>query len=87
MSTSDDRDLGMHDRPKGLFCVGIDAYPALYAWAEGYPGFQGMKLEPFSPVGPLTHLGGGQHGRETEFGGGSTINLPDGGMRRWRGVP
>jgi spermidine dehydrogenase len=66
------------DRPKGLFCVGIDAYPALYAWAEGSPGFQGMHLEPFSPVGPLTHIGGGQHGRESEFGGGPTVNLPDG---------
>ena len=66
------------DGPKGLFCVGIDAYPALYAWAEGYPGFQGMNLEPFSPVGPLTHIGGGQHGRENEWGGGPTIDLPDG---------
>ena len=66
------------DRPKGLFCVGIDAYPALYAWAEGLPGFAGMDLEPFSPVGPLTYIGGGQHGREREFGGGPTINLPDG---------
>ena len=66
------------DRPKGLFCVGIDAYPALYAWAERYPGFQGMNLEPFSPVGPLAHIGGGQHGRETEWDGGPTIDLPDG---------
>ncbi|MYB06316.1 MAG: NAD(P)-binding protein [Gemmatimonadetes bacterium] len=66
------------DGPKGLFCVGIDAYPALYAWAEGYPGFQGMNLEPFSRVGPLTHIGGGQHGRENEWGGGPTIDLPDG---------
>ena len=66
------------DRPKGLFCVGIDAYPALYAWADGSPGFQGMSLEPFPPVGPLTHIGGGQHGRETEFDGGPTVNLPDG---------
>ena len=66
------------DRPKGLFCVGIDAYPALYAWAEGFPGFGGMELEPFSRVGPLTYIGGGQHGREREFDGGPTINLPDG---------
>ena len=66
------------DRPKGLFCVGIDAYPALYGWAEGYPGFQGMNLEPFSRVGPLTHIGGGQHGRENELDGGPTIDLPDG---------
>ena len=66
------------DRPKGLFCVGIDAYPALYAWAEGYPGFRGMNLEPFARVGPLAHIGGGQHGRESEWGGGPTIDLPDG---------
>ena len=66
------------DRPKGLFCVGIDAYPALYAWAERYPGFQGMNLEPFSPVGPLTAHRGGQHGREAEWDGGPTIDLPDG---------
>jgi spermidine dehydrogenase len=66
------------DRPKGLFCVGIDAYPALYGWAEGFPGFQGMNLEPFPRVGPLAHIGGGQHGRENEFDGGPTIDLPDG---------
>ena len=51
------------DRPKGLFCVGIDALPALYAWAMGYPGFQQLDLQPLSRVGPLTHIGGGQHGR------------------------
>jgi spermidine dehydrogenase len=66
------------DRPKGLFCVGIDALPALYAWAMGYPGFQRLSLRPLSRVGPLTHIGGGQHGREREFAGGPTIELPDG---------
>ena len=66
------------DRPKGLFCVGIDALPALYAWAMNYPGFQQLDLRPFSRVGPLTHIGGGQHGREQQFDGGPTINLPDG---------
>ncbi len=66
------------DRPKGLFCVGIDALPALYAWAMGYPGFQQLDLRPLSRVGPLTHVGGGQHGREREFAGGPTIELPDG---------
>jgi spermidine dehydrogenase len=79
-------DAGIHrdvlayldDRPKGLFCVGIDAYPALYAWAEGEPGFQRLQLEPFSSVGPLLHIGGGQHGRENGRGGGPTFNLPDG---------
>ena len=29
-------------RPKDLFCTGIDAVPALYAWEMGYPGFQGL---------------------------------------------
>ena len=66
------------DRPKGLFCVGIDALPALYAWAMGYPGFQQLDLQPLSRVGPLTHIGGGQHGRERQFSGGPTIELPDG---------
>ena len=66
------------DRPKGLFCVGIDALPALYAWAMNYPGFQQLDLQPFSRVGPLTHIGGGQHGRERQFDGGPTIELPDG---------
>ena len=28
-------------RPMGLFCVGIDAVPALYGWETGYPGFAG----------------------------------------------
>ncbi|HSH74548.1 MAG TPA: NAD(P)-binding protein [Longimicrobiales bacterium] len=68
----------LDDRPKGLFCVGIDALPALYAWAMGYPGFRRLDLRPLSRVGPLTHIGGGQHGREREFGGGPTIELPDG---------
>ena len=36
------------DRPKGLFCVGIDALPALFAWAMGYPGFQQMWAVPGS---------------------------------------
>ncbi|MDH3207740.1 MAG: NAD(P)-binding protein [Gemmatimonadota bacterium] len=66
------------DRPKGLFCVGIDALPALYAWAMNYPGFQQLDLRPFPRVGPLTHIGGGQHGRERQFDGGPTIELPDG---------
>ena len=66
------------DRPKGLFCVGIDALPALFAWAMAYPGFQQLGLQPFSRVGPLTHIGGGQHGRERQFNGGPTIELPDG---------
>ncbi len=66
------------DRPKGSFCVGIDGHPALYGWAQGYPGFQGMDLEPFSPVGPLAHIGGGQHGRENEWDEGPDIYFPDG---------
>jgi len=66
------------DRPKGSFCVGVDGYPALYGWAQGYPGFQGMDLEPFAKVGPLTHIGGGQHGRESEWNHGDDLYLPDG---------
>ncbi|HEY7513804.1 MAG TPA: NAD(P)/FAD-dependent oxidoreductase, partial [Vicinamibacteria bacterium] len=32
--------------PHGLFGVGIDAVSALDAWGLGFPGFQGMRLEP-----------------------------------------
>ncbi len=67
-----------NDRPKGSFCVGIDGHPALYGWVQGYPGFQGMNLEPLSPVGPLAHIGGGQHGREDEFDDKPDIHFPDG---------
>ena len=66
------------DRPKGSFCVGIDGYPALYGWAQGYPGFQGMNLEPLPRVSPLTHIGGGQHGRESEWNHGDDLYFPDG---------
>ena len=66
------------DRPKGSFCVGIDGYPALYGWAQGYPGFQGMNLEPLPRVSPLTHIGGGQHGRESEWNHGADLYFPDG---------
>lgn len=66
------------DRPKGSFNVGIDAYPALYGWVQGYPGFQGMNLEPLPRVGPLSHLGGGQHGRESEWNHGDDLYFPDG---------
>ena len=50
-------------RPKDLFCTGIDALPALYAWEMGYPGFQGLALEP-TPPGRLINEPGGAHGRE-----------------------
>lgn len=66
------------DRPKGSFCVGVDGYPALYGWAQGYPGFSGMNLEPLPPVGPLSHIGGGQHGRESEWNDGPDLYFPDG---------
>jgi spermidine dehydrogenase len=66
------------DRPKGSFCVGIDAYPALYGWVQGYPGFQGMNLEPLPRVGPLSHIGGGQHGRESEWHDKYDLYFPDG---------
>jgi spermidine dehydrogenase len=33
-------------RTHGLFGVGIDAVPAQDAWGLGFPGFQGMHLEP-----------------------------------------
>jgi spermidine dehydrogenase len=33
-------------RPHGLYGVGIEAVPAQDAWGLGFPGFQGMKLNP-----------------------------------------
>ena len=69
------------DRPKGSFCVasGIGRLSApLYGWAQGYPGFQGMNLEPLPRVSPLTHIGGGQHGRESEWNHGADLYFPDG---------
>lgn len=56
----------------------LDVLPALYAVCLGNPGFQGMNLEPYPKVGPLTHIGGTQHGREVVFAGGPTIEFPDG---------
>jgi spermidine dehydrogenase len=61
----------------GNFCVGVDCFPALFAWQEGLPGFSGMNLEP-SPKGLLADLPGGQHGRQIGPGGGPTVHFPDG---------
>ena len=33
-------------RTTGLFLMMTDAVPAYYGWNSGYPGFQGLKLEP-----------------------------------------
>ncbi len=67
---------GLH----GLFCVGNDAIPALFCWEMGFPGFQGMDLEP-TPRENLIDEPGGQHGRENRARaeeGDPTIYLPDG---------
>ncbi|MGH9422988.1 MAG: NAD(P)-binding protein, partial [Thermoanaerobaculia bacterium] len=47
----------------GSFCVGVDCFPALFAWQDGLPGFNGMGLE-LSPKGLLADLPGGHHGRQ-----------------------
>lgn len=67
-------------RPHGLFSVGIDAVPAYFCWNMGYPGFQGMKLEP-TPPEVLAGEPGGQHGRENQERanrGGRAVHFPDG---------
>jgi spermidine dehydrogenase len=56
----------------------IDVLSALSAHYGGSPGLQGIKLEPYPKVGPITHLGGTQHGQEVVFGGGPTVEFPDG---------
>jgi len=72
---------------EGNFCVGGDGTPALFAWAQGQPGFAGLKLEP-TPNGVLEQLPGTQHGRQVE-GGGPSVHFPDGNatvarlMVRW----
>jgi spermidine dehydrogenase len=66
-----------HNQGAGNFCVGVDAYPALFAWQDGLPGFSGMHLEP-SPNGLLADLPGGHHGRQIGPGGGPTVHFPDG---------
>jgi spermidine dehydrogenase len=62
---------------RGVFSVGADALPALFAWQmlDGQGGFAGLKLEP-SPDGLLADLPGGQHGRQKESG--SEVHFPDG---------
>ena len=58
---------------------GIDVFAALAAYQEGHPGFQGMKLAPYPKVGPLTHIGGTQHGNEVVTSTGPYyIEFPDG---------
>jgi len=62
---------------QGWYCVGPDAVPALFAWNDGLPGFDGLALEP-TPDGVLADLPGGQHGRQRSEGGGGEIHFPDG---------
>jgi spermidine dehydrogenase len=62
---------------QGWYCVGPDAVPALFAWNDGLPGFDGLGLEP-TPDGVLADLPGGQHGRQRGEGGGGEIHFPDG---------
>lgn len=59
----------------GVFCVGADALPALFAWAMGYPGFSGLGLGEL-PEGLLSDLQGGQHGRQKDSE--ETVHFPDG---------
>ncbi|GBQ87030.1 hypothetical protein AA23498_0029 [Acetobacter nitrogenifigens DSM 23921 = NBRC 105050] len=59
----------------GVFCVGADAMPALFAWAMGYPGFSGLGLGAM-PEGLLSDLPGGEHGRQTETD--RSVHFPDG---------
>ena len=67
-------------RTNGLFLMNTDAVPAYYGWNSGYPGFQGMKLEP-TPREQLIGEPGGAHGRENQARaneGGRSIHFPDG---------
>lgn len=66
-----------HNQGAGSFCVGVDCFPALFAWQDGLPGFSGMNLES-NPNGLLADLPGGHHGRQIGPGGGPTVHFPDG---------
>jgi len=59
----------------GVFCVGADATPALFAANMGSPGFQGLKLAPM-PKNLFADLPGGIHGRQIE--GRNSVHFPDG---------
>ena len=70
----------MHDGAGYIYCTGIDAVPALYAWNSGYPGFDGLNLEP-TPPSQLIGEPGGAHGRENQWRasmGDPTMYFPDG---------
>src|SRR5580704_154927 len=62
---------------EGWYCAGPDAVPALFAWNDGLPGFDGLGLQA-PPPGTLEDLPGGQHGRQRMEGGGGEIHFPDG---------
>jgi spermidine dehydrogenase len=64
----------------GIFVTGMDAIPAIYCQEMGYPGFEGLKLEPVSPD-QLVYEPGGQHGRENREraeSGDPDMYFPDG---------
>jgi spermidine dehydrogenase len=70
----------LNSRPMGLFCTGIDAVPALYAWEMEFPGFSGLGLEPTPPERLLAEPGGA-HGRENGAradSGDADMYFPDG---------
>jgi spermidine dehydrogenase len=67
-------------RTNGLFLMNADGVPAYSCWNMGYPGFQGMGLDP-TPPEMLVHEPGGAHGRENQERanrGGRAIHFPDG---------
>ncbi|MGA8341838.1 MAG: FAD/NAD(P)-binding protein [Candidatus Sulfotelmatobacter sp.] len=59
-------------RTEGEWGVGIDAEPALDCWALGFPGFQGMNLEP-GPAPKMSYSAAGY-----ASGGSYRFHFPDG---------
>jgi spermidine dehydrogenase len=59
-------------RTHGLFGVGIDAVPAQDAWGLGFPGFQGMHLEP--GAGPGQNYDAIRHPEAADY----YFHFPDG---------
>jgi spermidine dehydrogenase len=62
----------LQTRTHGLFGVGIDAVPAQDAWGLGFPGFQGMQLEP--GAGPGQNYDAIRHPEAQDY----AFHFPDG---------
>ncbi len=47
-SVGDETIRALAAMPRGVWAIGIDAFPARAAWSSGYPGFGGLELDAYS---------------------------------------